>query len=884
MNDDIRLLFHELADLAPQERQRILEARELAPEVRAEVESLLNYDAGASESLTECVAGVAGDMLRSAAARTGPDCGPYRLVRLLGRGGMGTVYLGERKDGEIEQTVAVKLLRTDSDLPGWHDRFLRERQLLASLNHPAIVHAMDAGHTGDGQPYLVMEYVEGTPVDQYCAEIPMRDRLTLFALVLDGVAYAHRHLVIHRDLKPSNILVDGAGQPKVLDFGIAKLLDVTADATQGTEYLLTPNYASPEQCLGEVQTTATDIYSLGAVLYKLLTGHSPHESDTHASRAMSAMSGLGTIRAPSRVDSGVPSDLDYVVGKALRNEPEERYASVEAFANDVRAVLESKPVEARSGDAWYRTRKFLRRDWIPATTAALVIASLSAGLYIANRERLVAESRFRQLENLSARVFDLDREISHLPGSIEARKSLVSASLAYLQGLAAQARGDPDLERELGEGYWRVGRIQGVPVELNLGEPAKAEASLAQADLWIEAVLAARPGDRNALYRSGLIAHDRMILAQEEHRNGDAVMEARKSAARLDAFLRFPGISEQERGDVGARFGNIALAYVNMHQYAQAIPYARRSIEIAQSVPSGRHLVAMGLSLLANALRFEGDLPAALDAIRRARATAETSAYPDNTTRMIDLYGLYLREGFILGFDGGVSLNRPAEAMEAFRKAFDLAEAAARQDPADAASRVRVGKSGIQLANILRHRDPQGAIKYYDAALQRLAEVRDSLPARRDRAVGLAESSYALRSLDRMRDAGQRIATAIQALEDTRDYPAREVGIDSAVCAVLRARADNDAAQGDTRRATEEYEYLLAQVTAASPGAASDLGTAPQLSGLYADLARLYRRTGDLDKARRLDAARLDLWRSWDRKLPGNAYVRRELDAAVARD
>src|SRR5204862_506894 len=185
----------------------------------------------------------------------------HRLVQLLGSGGMGTVYLAERRDGEIEQQVAIKLLRADADRPAWRDRFLRERQLLAYLNHPAIARLLDTGHTTDGRPYLVMEHVDGVAIDEYAATLDQRARLRLFLLVCDGVSHAHRHLIIHRDLKPSNILVNASGHPKLLDFGIARLLDVTADETRTVERLMTPNYASPEQLRGDMQTTATDIYS-----------------------------------------------------------------------------------------------------------------------------------------------------------------------------------------------------------------------------------------------------------------------------------------------------------------------------------------------------------------------------------------------------------------------------------------------------------------------------------------------------------------------------------------------------------------------------------------------------------------------------------------------
>jgi serine/threonine-protein kinase len=328
---------------------------------------------------------------------------------------------------------------------------LRERQLQATLNHPSIAHIHDAGHNQHGRPYLVMEYVDGLPLDEYAARLPLHEKLQLFLRVCDGISHAHRHLIIHRDLKPSNILVDASGQPKILDFGLAKLLDESADATQTSERLLTPNYASPEQLRGAPQTTATDVYSLGAVLYKLLTNRSPHESDTGASLALEVITGSRQIVPASRQNPDLPSDLDYVLKKALRLEPEERYESVDAFASDVEAFLDARPVSARAGDRWYRLRVFLQRRWLPVCASVLTLVGLSTGLYLANRSRIAAEKRFEQLRQLSNRVFDLDRAIRDLPGATQARQNLVSASLEYLEGLAQDARTDVDLAREVSE-------------------------------------------------------------------------------------------------------------------------------------------------------------------------------------------------------------------------------------------------------------------------------------------------------------------------------------------------------------------------------------------------------------------------------------------------
>jgi tetratricopeptide (TPR) repeat protein len=512
--------------------------------------------------------------------------------------------------------------------------------------------------------------------------------------------------------------------------------------------------------------------------------------------------------------------------------------------------------------------------------AALVIVSLSAGLYLANRERVIAQRRFSQLRQLSKNVFDLDKVIRNLPGSTQARQSLVSASLQYLEGLASDAGGNLDLAQEVGDGYSRLARVQGVPTDLNLGESAKAEASLKKADAFIEKVLAARPGNRTALRSSADIAQDRMILAEQQHRRTDALASAHRAADRWDAFLRRGDAQESERMDAASGYGNIALAHVNMHLYQDAISYARRAVELARPIPSGRRELAQCLSLLANALRYEGDLEGALQAIREARKISEKAAYANQTVRMLAMYGIFYREGLILGEDGGVNLDRPADAIEALQRAFDMNEEMARKDPNDATSRSRVASSGVALGNILRHRDPQRALAVYEVALHRSREVRNDVRSRRDQASALANSSYALRNLHRPSEAKQRIDAALEILKETKDYPTERVQLDSPVFVVLCASADHLAEMAHSHRAVKTYEQLLDKVMAAKPEAFTDLRDAPRLSRLYEALGRVYHRTGDIAKAESLAARRLELWRQWDRKLPDNAFVHRQLEAA----
>jgi tetratricopeptide (TPR) repeat protein len=386
-----------------------------------------------------------------------------------------------------------------------------------------------------------------------------------------------------------------------------------------------------------------------------------------------------------------------------------------------------------------------------------------------------------------------------------------------------------------------------------LGESAQAELSLKKADALIETVLRSRPKNQSALLRSGVIAHDRMILAEEEHRRSDALAHAEKAAARLDAFLRRADAPESDRKEAVTAYANLALARVNMHLYDDAIRYARRTVELARPIPSARTALGGGLSVLANALRYQGDLEGALQAIQEARKIVEETTYPNEPLRMFNLYGVFLREGLILGEDGAANLDRPAEAIEAFQKAFDMSEAAASKDPIDSTSRSRVGNSGNPLGNILRHRDPQRALAVFDLAIRRLGEIRNRLAARRDQAMVLANSSYPLRSLHRTDEAKRRIDAALAILKDTKDYPAERTPLYSEVFIALRAQADYEAEVGEPRRALEIYEQLLERVMAAKPDALNDLREAPRLSRIYDALTELYRRTGDTQKAQTIE-------------------------------
>ncbi len=415
-------------------------------------------------------------------ARVGERVGAWRLERKIGAGGMGAVYLAVRADGHFEQRAAVKLLRLGVDSPQLVERFRRERQVLAQLEHPGVAHLVDGGVTDEGLPYIAMEYVEGAPIDRWCDEqrLSIRERLELFVKVCAAVQYAHQHLVVHRDLKPGNILVNAQGEPKLLDFGLAKVLDEDFDrtATQTGAHALTPAYASPEQVRGEPVTTASDVYSLGVVLYELLTGKRPHEVETTSFHELARRIAEQTPKPPSEaVDAIDPSrsgatrpelarrrlrgDLDGIVLKALHKEPARRYASAGHLAEDIERHLADWPVLARGDSLLYRTRKLVQRHRALAITGALGLAALLAGLIVSSRLWWIARERAEQVTRLSdvhillSLGQDVDRywpaTREHAPNmarwvrqaeALLARRPLHEARLAQVRALGREVDGE----------------------------------------------------------------------------------------------------------------------------------------------------------------------------------------------------------------------------------------------------------------------------------------------------------------------------------------------------------------------------------------------------------------------------------------------------------
>lgn len=483
-------------------------------ELRRDVESLLAHD-GTGNTYLEAAVANAAEVAQG--LHTGERIGGYEIIRELGRGGMGAVYLAVRADDTFRKQVALKIVKRGMDSDFVLARFRQERQILAALEHPAIARLYDGGATPDGRPFLVMEYVEGIPVTTFCQQqnLPLDARLRLFIQICGAVEAAHRSLVVHRDLKPSNIFVNANGEVKLLDFGIAKLLDreqtETAALTRTTMRLLTPEYASPEQILMRPISTSADIYALGLVLFEILTGERAHKLNDMSPAAWELyilrtdLPRASSIAGPFA--DRLTGDLDTIIGKAVRKEPERRYLSVQELRDDIVRHLNDEPISARPDTLHYRAGKFVRRHRVPVIAAGLAAIGLIGGAAIAIRQARIAsenaaraERRFAQVRTLARTIlFDLDGKIQNLPGSAPARESLVKTSLEYLDSLSRESSGDPGLQGELAEAYLRVASIQGGQYRANMGRTGEAVKSIDKALALHRALLQAKPGDVDVL-------------------------------------------------------------------------------------------------------------------------------------------------------------------------------------------------------------------------------------------------------------------------------------------------------------------------------------------------------------------------------------------------
>ena len=691
-------LFARAEELAPAERERFLaELAAREPALAREVAELLAAGERAAAWLNRPSWT---PVSRPAALPLPTTLGPYRVLAELGQGGAGRVFLGEEHGQGFVRRVAVKVLA--GTLPGSDaiERFRTEGRILAALEHPGIARLYDAGTTAEGSPFLAMEYIDGVDLVTFAHErrLGTRARVVLFLQVLEAVQFAHRHLIVHRDLKPANLLVNATGQVKLLDFGIAKLLageggDETL--TRTGQRWLTPAYAAPEQLRGERPTTAGDLYSLGIVLYELLAGRRPTGATgdpAPPSRVAGPFAEPGVL-TPTRELEG---DLDAIVLFALRQEPEARYGSAEAFAEDLRRHLEGFPVLARQGTRRYRWGKFVRRNRRSLIAAAAVFAALAGGLGAAlwqarqaAEARAVAERRFTDLQGLaSTMIFEVAAAIEPLDGAGPAMELTMDRGLEYLDRLEADGR--DDLLEDLATGYERVGSIGAtLPVfGRGTGRWEKGIAALDRA-LELRRRLAALPGAppeaRLKLSRALVVTCGALRAGRAAERveavcaEAVAILEALVAAAPDRPELRFElAAARTQKLFVEGTLGGAAAAA----RSAALDRTAALWLSIGADPPASirwRHDFAWGLGATSYWLRLAGRPEEALTLARWAVAATEA---PEPATK--------LDMGAIRPVDRAVAvealanahwdLDHPREALEGFEAAYSLSAAHRRQD------------------------------------------------------------------------------------------------------------------------------------------------------------------------------------------------------------
>lgn len=741
-----------------------------------EVRSLLEVHTDDPQYLEESALSSHGEVLEEAIeAQTREDhIGPYRLVRKIGAGGMGTVYLAERDDAEFDKQVAIKFIRGGSIRDTAIKRFRRERQILARLEHPGIARLLDGGSTDKGVPYFVMEYVPGKLLLDYCDERGMgiRSRIEIFLKVCEAVEYAHERLIVHRDLKASNILVDETGNPKLLDFGIAKVLQPDEDGqmtlTQTGLRQFTPDYASPEQIRGEQVTTATDVYSLGVLLYELLTGRRPFRF--HGQAAVEILSTLleteptrpsavvwrreedehkvirpelvvwnrrTDLKTLARTLSG---DLDNIILKSLAKQPAERYRTAAALAGDLRAYLDGHVVSARKSTISYRVRKFLGRNMWQAGVGAALVLTLFAALGVATwqwrearTERLRAERHSRQSRELArALLIDLYGSLRDIPGATEARRLLLDRATGFLDELSEGAEGDPELQLELADGYRKLAAVQGDLRSENLGERSAAMQGYQKALATLEGVLENSRYKERALSLTLATLCDLAIAQEDLGQRAEhvATVERLERLLKETDSVRSPGEDlELSRAIAYRQFGAARVAWGDNAGGHAAYQRSKEIFEVllAKENPplEARQQYPFTLKRMGALAISEKQFPEASELYTRALQT-ERDLVARNPGDLERRYAM----SFALSDLGYIERERDrhGEALKLYQEALQIREEALAANPKDERAQSGVASTLNYMAGIYRQ------LRWFDQALvshQRALSLRDDLARRR---------------------------------------------------------------------------------------------------------------------------------------------------------
>jgi tetratricopeptide (TPR) repeat protein len=869
-------LYDEAAALGPAERSRFIDERCADDdEVRRELLAALGDDG--SSGLTGLVERAAAAAVGVEAAWTGRRVGPYRIVRPLGHGGMGAVYLAVRDDAEFHKQVAIKTLKFELESGPAVARFRHERQILAHLEHPNIARLLDGGTTEQGTPYIVLEYVDGVQIVEWCQQqrLTVDERLRLFRDVCDAVQYAHQHLIVHRDIKPGNILVTSDGVPKLLDFGIAKLLDSDALAGFHTMHtsgpMMTPDYVSPEQVRGEPVSTATDVYALGAVLYELLTNTRPHALHTYDPAEIARVVCETDVRPPSATGNRhLRGDLDTIVLKAMQKEPSRRYSSVTALTEDIRRYLEGLPVAARPDTAIYRATKFVRRHRLGVVATAAVVASLGIGVALALREARVAERRFAQVRELSNTfLFQFYDQVTPLPGSTAVRASIVETARKYLDGLSKEAQGDKDLTLELAAAYGRLGDVQGRTGGANLGQLDDARRSYQRAiDLYAGLpVTAASPENLRRRLANVLLAYGRLEYnAYHEDLAGTftrRMLDVLPDRAGEPATRMLQALGVRSLGDILLRQGKTADALASLESARRTLLDLQTSHDNDARLPDE---IAFTRERLARARVYAGDLDGAagdFHALLRDTPTCtdENPSTPGCRTLAVRL----VWTGDVYAAVDRPNLHDPAKAASLYEQAVHIRERLAALDDHDRQARFDLAASYGKLGDAVWESDPKRALNLYDRALgtAKTLASKEQLEILRDSY--LQAISRPLIELHRFGEARSALSESLERgkTDATSQYEDRlgEAFVKTIWCRLLRAEGKPDAAR-------PVLDQIIHDVRVLQVGHPDSLEAIEELSDAYRLLASIT--TGPTRRDALLKSAAA--WHSF----PATSFTRRE--------
>lgn len=717
---EVKTVLSGVLDAPPPERPAILDRLCGADtELRTTVESLLAMEEKAEWFDTAAMPGAnfRSSALRADASEKPPaQIGPYTILNEIGRGGMGVVYLGDRADGEYRKRVAIKLItgarREAGPSKEMETRFRRERQILAQLEHPGIARLLDGGATESGQPYFVMEHVDGPPLLAWCDEhhLSVPARLKLFLSICDAVAHAHQKLIVHRDLKPGNILVTPEGDPKLLDFGLARVLanehDDSIEITQAGPALMTVAYASPEQIRGERQTVASDVYSLGVILYELLTAHRPYQPANTSFAEIVRVTCEQEPVPPSQWRRQLAGDLEIILHKALSKDPRLRYPTVDEFAADLRRHLAGQPIHARPATFSYRAGKFLRRHQIAVPAGALAVVMILSFAGLSWWEARRAQRRFNDVQNLAHSVlFEFHDAIEKLPGATAARELLVRRALEYLENLSREAGNDPGLAREIALGYSRIGDVQGAMGASNLGKVSAGLESYRKSEEILAGLVRRAPSD-DSLRRDYLRVSDG--LARMYGASGDGVHASLVSDKNLALATAAANQHPNDPGVLTSLMMTESTAADQLTEekkYEEAIPLRRSILDLERRIvdlkpddPAVRPNIALAHKKLGAIYGILTRYQEASREYEEARLIDEQVLLAANTPRaQLDLSYDYGDLGWVT-----IRLGNLPGALAFYQKALALRKSVASADPNDNRAAVSVASMTERIGSLRR--------------------------------------------------------------------------------------------------------------------------------------------------------------------------------------